>query len=161
MGMLLDFHDEYASTIGASMNKLRVFLDTSVLVRLLSGEKQLLELFSRETLSRVGYVSNPIVFQELLLSGERAAHKIDWDDLQREIDVVPVNLAELDSEILRGLHRFRNLAVHSNDVLIVGTARGAGCDYFLTYDKALMQAFDDKPVPMTPEEFLQSLGEGQ
>lgn len=143
------------------MDKLKVFLDTSVLVRLLSGEKQLLELFSQEILNRVSYVANPIVFQELLLFGERAAHKIDWDDLQHKIDIVPVNLAELDSEILGGLHRFRNLAMHSNDVLIIGTARGAGCDYLLTYDKALMQALDDKPVPMTPEEFLQSLGDGQ
>jgi predicted nucleic acid-binding protein len=121
----------------------------------------LLALFSQETLSRVSYVANPIVFQELLLFGERAAHKIDWDDLQHKIDVVPINLAEVDTEILRELRRFRNLAVHSNDALLIGSARGAGCDYFLTYDKALMKALDDKPVPMTPEEFLQSLGEEQ
>jgi predicted nucleic acid-binding protein len=143
------------------MNKLKVFLDTSVLVRLLSGEKQLLAMFSQETLSQVSYVANPIVFQELLLFGERAAQKIDWDDLQHKIDVVPINLAEVDAEILRGLQNFRNLAVHSNDVLMIGSARGTGCDYFLTYDKALMKALGDKPVPMTPEEFLQSLGEGQ
>ena len=143
------------------MDKLKVFLDTSVLVRLLLGERRLLALFSQETLSRVTYVANPIVFQELLLFEERAAQKIDWDDLQHKIDVVPVNLAEVDTEILGELRRFRNLAVHSNDVLMIGSARGAGCDYFLTYDKALMKALDDKPVPMTPEEFLQSLGEEQ
>jgi len=143
------------------MDKLKVFLDTSVLVRLLLGERRLLTLFSQETLSRVTYVANPIVFQELLLFEERAAQKIDWDDLQHKIDVVPVNLAEVDTEILGELRRFRNLAVHSNDVLMIGSARGAGCDYFLTYDKALMKALDDKPVPMTPEEFLQSLGEEQ
>ena len=143
------------------MDKLKVFLDTSVLVRLLLGERRLLALFSQETLSRVTYVANPIVFQELLLFEERAAQKIDWGDLQHKIDVVPVNLAEVDTEILGELRRFRNLAVHSNDVLMIGSARGAGCDYFLTYDKALMKALDDKPVPMTPEEFLQSLGEEQ
>ena len=143
------------------MDKLKVFLDTSVLVRLLSGEKQLLALFSQETLGRVSYVVNPIVFQELLLFGERTAQKINWDDLQHKIDVVPINLAEIDPKILRELQRFRNLAVHSNDVLIIGSAREAGCDYFLTYDKALMNVLDDKPVPMTPEEFLQSLGEEQ
>jgi len=141
------------------MDKFKAFLDTSVLARLLSGEQQLLPLFSQETLSLVTYVVNPIVYQELLLLGERTTQQIDWDELRQKIDVVPVSLAAVDTRILRELKRLRNLAVHSNDVLQIGSARAAGCDYFLTYDKALMAAFEGKPVAITPEEFLQSLGE--
>jgi predicted nucleic acid-binding protein len=140
------------------MAKIKVFLDTNVLIKLLSGQKELLQLFSEEVVSKVSYVTSPIAFQELLLLAERATEKMNWGVLQQHVELLPIDFEKVDSVLRDELRRFRNLAVHSNDVLIVGTAEGAKCDYLLTYDKDLVRAVDEKIlVALTPEEFLASL----
>lgn len=140
------------------MDKIKVFLDTNVLIKLLSRQKELLQLFSEEVLSKVTYVTSPIAFQELLLFAERATEKMDWGVLQQHVELLPIDSEKVDSILRDRLRRFRNLAVHSNDVLIVGTAESAKCDYLLTYDKDLVRAVDEKIlVAVTPEKFLASL----
>lgn len=141
------------------MDKIKVFLDTNVLIKLLSGQKQLFQLFSDEVLSKVTYVTSPIAFQELLLFAEGATEKVNWGALQEHVELLPIDSDKVDSVLRDEVRRFRNLALHSNDVLIVGTAVGAKCDYLLTYDKDLVRAVDDRIlVAVTPEEFLASLG---
>lgn len=140
---------------GATESKIKVFLDTSVVVRLLAGEANLLRLFSEELLSEVTYVTNPIVFQELLIAAERTNGDFDLSDLDQHIELIPVDPGVLDSRFARELRRLRNLAVHSNDVLMIGTAEAAQCEYFLTYDSQLAKAGESGQLKiLAPEAFL-------
>jgi predicted nucleic acid-binding protein len=140
------------------MNKIKVFLDTNVLIKMLSGRKELLQLLSKEVLSKVTYVTSPIAFQELLLFAERATEKMDWGVLQEHVKLLPIDSEKVDSVLKDRLRMFRNLAIHSNDILLVGTAESARCDYLLTYDQDLIRVVDKRIlVAVTPETFLTSL----
>jgi predicted nucleic acid-binding protein len=135
------------------MNKVKAFLDTSVLVRLLSGYRELLRLFSDEVLSKVTYVTSPIVFQELILAASRTDKEIDLESIMPYVDIVNPNI--FDKAFQKELQTFRNRAVHSNDVLIMSTAREVNSDYLLTYDKMLIKESENKNYrAMSPEEFL-------
>lgn len=135
------------------MNKVKAFLDTSVLVRLLSGHRELLRLFSDEVLRKVTYVTSPIVFQELILAASRTDKEIDLESITPYVDIVNPNI--FNKAFQKELQTFRNRAVHSNDVLIMSTAREVNSDYLLTYDQMLIKESANKNYKaMFPEEFL-------
>jgi|GEM_PF-1969993 len=140
------------------MEKLKVFLDSSVLIHLLSGQSELLKLFSDEVLSKVTYITSPIAFQELLFAIDGTDKELNLGRLEENVCLVPVEPEKLDSTIKKELRRFRNLAVHGNDVLLIGTAEASNSDYFLTYDKKLMKAVENTSIKAeSPEEFIESL----
>ncbi|WP_339384960.1 PIN domain-containing protein [Iningainema tapete] len=137
----------------SSITKLKVFLDTSVFVRLLSGHKELLKLFSEKILSQVTYVTSPIVFQELILAASRTNKQVDLDSIIPYVDIVNPNI--FDKSFQKELQNFRNRVAHSNDVLIMSTVREVNSDYLLTYDQILIkESADKKYKAMPPEEFL-------
>lgn len=135
------------------MSKVKAFLDTSVIVRLLSGHKELSRLFSEKVLSKVSYLTSPIVFQELILAASHTNKQVDLDSITQYIDIVNPNI--FNEGFKKELQNFRNRAVHSNDVLIMSTVREVNSDYLLTYDQMLIkESADKKYIAMPPEEFL-------
>lgn len=141
------------------MSKKRVFLDTNVFVELLSGRGELLKLFSDDVLNKVAYVTSPVVFQELFFAAGRTGKEVSLEGIERHIEIIPVDITKLSSAFKQEVRKFRNLAVHSNDVLIISTADEAKCDYLLTYDKAIIQASEKRTYKaITPEDLLRILG---
>jgi predicted nucleic acid-binding protein len=143
------------------MDKLRAFLDTNVIIRLLlEPERELSRLFTEEMLRKVAYVTSPIVLQELLLATERFSEKIDLGEFDRYIELVAIGPPGIQLRLDKNLRELRNLAVHSNDALLILAAQDTNCDYFLTYDLALIRAIVVSNLElraMPPEQFIEIL----
>jgi len=136
-----------------------VFLDTNVIAAYLRGESPSSEIFSPAVLKQVRLAINPVVLQELFFLVESSKNPEILDELQEEVNVIPVNLQKAE-EYLKYAADLRNRIAHSNDVLILSSA--AECDYLVTYDKALSKALGSlstsKPQIVTPEQLLSELG---
>ncbi len=124
------------------MEKIRVFLDTNILILYFRGKPELKKLFSKEVLKRVQFVINPIVFQEIILVSDSLKEKLDFKKINNNIELIPLNKSDLDYDKIRN---FRNMAVHANDILILQTSL-SNCDYLLTEDKQLLSINDIKPL---------------
>jgi len=69
----------------------------------------------------------------------------------QETNMLPIDLQSTES-ILPRAKQLRSEIMHSNDVLIVGSA--ASCDYLLTSDKLLSRLLNsNRPKVLTPAEF--------
>ncbi len=132
-----------------------VFLDTNVVAAYLRGESPSSRIFSPEILEKVRLAINPVVLQELFFLAETRRHPEIVQELQEEVNVLPLNLDKAE-EYLKHATSLRNRIAHSNDVLILSSA--AECDYLVTYDKALSYLSTDKPQVVTPEQLLSQLG---
>lgn len=139
------------------MHRLRVFLDTNVLIRYLSeGEPE--SLFSNSTLDRVTYVINPIVLQELLPGISQHEKHTRWETLVERLEVASIDASLLDNDAVRRLYKVRNQAVHSNNFLIMASAIVSECDYLLSYDRAILVAnVETRYSVMTPDAFTKVL----
>lgn len=141
------------------MKKLRVFLDSSVLIAYFRKEEGFKRLFSQEVTNKVTYVINPVVFQELLLLGSRTEEELNFEEISKHVEILEIDV-ERSTKYLREARQLRNKAVHTNDLLIMGTA--ATCDYLLTYDKALIALGSYESVKViSPRRFFELLGEGE
>lgn len=138
-----------------SKNLPLVFLDTNVLAAYLRGESPSSNLFSQEILKQVRLAINPVVLQELVFLTETHKNPELLNELQEDVDVIPVNLEKAE-EYLQYAANLRNRIAHSNDILILSSA--AECDYLVTYDKALRSLSTNKPQVVTPEQLLSQLG---
>ena len=137
------------------MNKIKVFIDTSALAKMLSDEDDPV-LFSDEMLEKVEYIVNPIVFQELLFIVGETDKKEKLGSIGQHFNIIPVKSQGTSSAFRKKLGKFRNYGIHSNDVLILGTAKEAECDYLLTYDKKLIHAAQEESFSVTtPHHFLE------
>ncbi|WP_353931871.1 PIN domain-containing protein [Okeanomitos corallinicola TIOX110] len=136
-----------------------VFLDTNVIAAYLRGESPSSELFSPAVMKQVRLAINSVVLQELFFLAESSKNPEILDEIQEEVNVIPVNLQKAE-EYLKYAANLRNRIAHSNDVLILSSA--AECDYLVTYDKALSKALGSlstsKPQVVTPEQLLSELG---
>lgn len=139
-------------------NKPLVFLDTNVLSSYLRGESPSSHLFSREIIDQVHLAINSIVFQELLFMAETRQHPEIIEDIQHNLRILPLNIEKAE-EYLSQTTNLRDRIFHSNDILILSSA--ADCDYFVTYDKALIKMLNssshDRPQVVTPEQLLSQL----
>jgi predicted nucleic acid-binding protein len=136
------------------MAKIRAFLDTSVIVRVLFEHKPP-NIFEEEVLVRVTYVVGSIVLQELLLASERRSLESPLKALEKFVEIVPVDAAMFDEASIKRIRRLRNLSVHSNDILVMSSAGAADCEFLLTWDKDILAASGDEPfTAITPEDFL-------
>jgi predicted nucleic acid-binding protein len=136
--------------------RLKVFLDTNVLVEALRGNRVARALFTSKPEETVFYVVNPVVVQELLLASASVENKTSLNDLIQHLQVLGTE-APLSPEMLESIRTVRNRLVHTNELLILGAARD--CDLFLTYDNDLLQLGNAAGVATrTPEEFLAELG---
>jgi predicted nucleic acid-binding protein len=141
------------------MIKLKAFLDTSVLMRLLSGHEELLKLFSDKVLSKVTYVTSPVVFQELILVAARLDKSLNFEDIEKYVEIIGFDFTKSTSDFKKEIQKLRNMVVHSNDALIISIANEAKCDYLLTYDMLLTRASENRNYKaVTPEEFIRILG---
>lgn len=135
------------------MKKIRVFLDTSIIISYLRNEKSLRNLFSRRVLERVQYIINPIISQEILLVAESIREKSLLAQIYKYIKIIPLDV-DFDK-----LMRFRNLMVHSNDILIIETATTES-DYLLTLDRTLLKLNQLRPLEIiSPKQFFKLLEE--
>lgn len=132
-----------------------VFVDTNVVAAYLRGEPPSSHIFSHEMLEKVRLAINPIVLQELFFLAESRKHPEIIQEIQEEVNVLPINLDKA-KEYLQQAASLRNHITHSNDVLILSSA--AECDYLVTYDKALKFLSSSKPQVVTPEQLLSQLG---
>lgn len=139
------------------MDKIKVFLDTNVLIAFFRGDAHLQTLFSPEMIRKIKYAVNPVVYQELLLVGSKAGKKFNLDELSGLVEIIeldPNQTADQLAYYLKSVRSLRNMAVHTNDVLILSTARE--CDYLLTYDKVIIRLSEEQTVKaMSPEDFIQ------
>lgn len=136
------------------MTKTRAFLDTSVVIRVLF-EHQPPDIFAEDVLAKVTYVVAPIVLQELLLAAERRSLATPLRTLEKVVEIVPVDSSMFDEASLKRIRRLRNLAVHSNDILVMSSAGASKCQFLLTWDKDILAASGDEPfTAITPDEFL-------
>jgi len=125
------------------------FLDSSVVQSYLDGE--LPWLFDKPIVERFRYAINPIVFQEVVLRGAGHHHPRRLEKVMQETNMLPIDLQSTES-ILPRAKQLRSEIMHSNDVLIVGSA--ASCDYLLTSDKLLSRLLNsNRPKVLTPAEF--------
>jgi predicted nucleic acid-binding protein len=137
--------------------KIRAFLDTSVLLAYIRGKAELQALFSNEVRERAAFAINAIVLQELLLARDDTAGDLDLTTVVPYLEVVGAGVDLSSPETQAELVALRNQFIHTNDVLILAGARS--CDVLLTYDRALLKAAGPTTVRSeTPEEFLEELG---
>lgn len=143
------------------MEKLRVFLDTSVIVSYFLGDRDLVDLFSEKVLEKVHYIVNPIVYQETILvmrsKSTRRLTKFDLNKMADYVEVVQIDRPKMES-YLEKMRKFRNLLVHTNDILILQTAI-LQCDYLLTLDHGLLEISQiDSLKIISPNEYFILLG---
>ena len=143
------------------MEKLRVFLDTNVIVLYLLGKRNLVDLFSQKVLEKVHYIVNPIVYQETILAmgpiWRRRFAEIDLNKIAEYVEVVQIDSSKMDS-YLEKMRKFRNLLVHADDILILQTAI-LQCDYLLTLDYGLLEIGQiDSLKIISPNEYFILLG---
>ena len=79
------------------MTKIRAFLDTSVVVRVLFEHKPP-DIFADDVLAKVTYVVGPIVLQELLLACERRSLESPLQALEKFVEIVPVGPEGLSAD---------------------------------------------------------------
>jgi predicted nucleic acid-binding protein len=136
--------------------RLKVFIDTNVLVEALRGNPAARALFTSKPEETASYVVNPVVVQELLLASASQENKRSVNDLIQRVHVLGTETL-LSPAVLENIRTIRNRLVHTNDLLILGDARG--CDLLLTYDNDLLELGNATGVATrTPEEFLAELG---
>lgn len=132
-----------------------VFLDTNVVTSYLGGD--LPWLMDKAMTSHFTYAINPIVLQELILSlRQNTSDTGALENFLQKTDMLPLS-EKLADDIGGRARTLRNLAVHANDILILGSA--SDCDYLLTTDdnfKAL--ASGERPRIMTPDAFHRGIG---
>jgi len=135
--------------------KTKVYLDTSVFIRLFKGTRSLWELFSEQVLERFTYVTSPVVYQELLLAVERSHEQINLEVVEEYVQLLPLDYLDSSDELRNQIRQLRNRVFHSNDVLIIGSVLNSGCRYLLTYDNALIKAAEGLDfTAVTPEKFM-------
>jgi predicted nucleic acid-binding protein len=131
-----------------------VFLDTSVIIDYLRGDRAAVQLFSAEADGRAHFAINPIVLQELLLATDAAARP-EFEQIRDHLRILPVDLAKAEA-LLPRLRALRNRVAHSNDVLILSSAEE--CDFLVTRDTLLKNlAGTEKPQIVSPEELVTRL----
>ncbi len=136
--------------------RLKVFLDTNVLIEALRGNRAASALFTSKPEEAVSYVVDPVVIQELLLASASEENKTNLNDLIQHLQVLGAEVP-LSPQLLESIQAMRNRLVHTNELLILGAARD--CDVFLTYDNDLRELGNVAGVATkTPEEFLAELG---
>jgi len=137
-----------------------VFFDTSVIVSYFQGRRDVVDLFSMKVLEKVQYIINPIIYQEIILVMERIQKrdlkKIDLTKIDNFVRVVQIDSSKIDV-YLNKMREFRNLLVHTNDILILQTAI-LECDYLLTLDNDLLEIGEiDSLKIVSPREFFNML----
>jgi predicted nucleic acid-binding protein len=139
--------------------KLKVFLDSNIVIAHLQGNKELKDMFSKQVLTKIQYVITPIIYQEVLLFSQLMEERdllcskaaFNFFENRKEIITIVDTETKIDSEILR---QFRNRVVHTNDIVILQAAVN-NCDYFLTLDHALLQIRNVVQLKViSPTEFL-------
>lgn len=80
-----------SSTELRNANTTKVYIDTSVFIRLFKGGHRLWKLFSNEVLERFTYVTSPVVYQELLLAVERSHDRIDLKTVEDYVSLLPLD----------------------------------------------------------------------
>ena len=130
-----------------------VFLDTNVIVEYLRGDSAARQLFSAQACGRARFAINPIVLQEMLLTGNAAGSK--FDRIRDNLRILPADLPKAEALLTR-VRNLRNRVVHSNDLLILSSADE--CDFLVTRDERLKNLMkNDKPQVVTPEELVTRL----
>ena len=131
------------------------FLDTGTLTDLLDGKGAAAHLFDADVAARAEYVVNPIVLQEILLSGGRRQRFGLGELVKDRITVLPIDPDKTERVLERARH-LRDRLVHANDVLIFASA--SDCDYLVTDDPALAQLPENgRPEVLTAEQFLERM----
>ncbi len=102
--------------------------------------------------SRIHYVVNTVVLQEIFLLAEEEGRKIIADLVKDEkILIIDIDLDKADDAKNR-LLQLRNHIAHSNDVLILASAEN--CDYLVTEDKSLTKIPGTTPEVLSTEQFV-------
>jgi predicted nucleic acid-binding protein len=122
--------------------ELNVFLDSSVILSFVRGERNTLHLFDNRITSKYHYYVSPVVTQEVLHSWNLTQSRTGNPQakLERALSNVEIlNLKEGPWEIVSArLNELRNELSHSNDYLNLLTAVTA-CDVFVTLDRKLLE----------------------
>lgn len=132
-----------------------VFLDTSVVIGLLTGDDASERLLAVGRERGVRFAISPVVLAETLLLPEGRAHAERLEQLQADLAVLPDDFNRAQREF-RKHPEMRNHVAHSNDFLILSSA--ADCDYLVTFDASLSGFPDGGPRIVTPQELLSELG---
>lgn len=135
--------------------RLKVFLDTNVLLAALRGDESVNALFGPEPESAASYIIDSVVLQEVLLAAQGAGD--DLGEIIKHVHVLDTE-APLSPEVAAEIRVVRNRFVHANELIILGAARS--CDILVTYDQDLLSIGDEVGVTTkTPEGFLAELGD--
>lgn len=137
------------------MKKLRVFLDTNIIISYFNNEANIKKLFSKEVLEKVQYIINPIVYQEIILSGNKIKNSINLNELNNNAKLVQIDPTKID---IKKISELRNNLVHTNDFFILQTAI-SNSDYLLTLDESLLRIGEINSLKViSPNEFFKLLG---
>jgi predicted nucleic acid-binding protein len=131
-----------------------VFLDTNVIVEYLRGEPSAAQLFSAEAKGYIRFAINPIVLQELLLSGD-AADTPEFERIRDRLKVLPIDLAKAEA-LVPTVRAMRNGTAHPNDILMLSSADQ--CDFMVTEDATFkILVIAGRPMVVTPKELATQL----
>jgi hypothetical protein len=126
-----------------------VFLDTNVIVEYLRGEPSAAQLFSAEAKGYIRFAINPIVLQELLLSGD-AADTPEFERIRDRLKVLPIDLAKAEA-LVPTVRAMRNGTAHPND-------SADQCDFMVTEDATFkILVIAGRPMVVTPKELATQL----
>lgn len=135
--------------------KMRVFLDTSVLLQYLRGKRELEKLFTPGIEEKVEFVVNGIVMAEVAVSGAIRKAPKKWDFLMEHVTVDPTTVLK-DPAVIDQSERVRKGEAQVKDLMVLDAVYD--CDVLLTYDEKRRELGDLVEVQHeTPEEFLQDL----
>lgn len=135
-----------------TQRQVTVFLDTNVILQYQNGK--LKELFEKFALSRFRYVINSVVLQEIILSYNKKDKNSDLSKITEYTTVIPLD-SEKTNEFIDHAKKIRNRFVHSNDLLILGSA--ADCDYLVTDDKNLLSNWNSNRPKIISSNDLQEM----
>jgi predicted nucleic acid-binding protein len=131
------------------------FLDSGVVLRLLTGGEGIEGMMSERARARVQYAVNPIVLQEVLLAHD-PSRTVDLDRLREWVQVQQLDTVRAD-ELIERQRYLRNAAVHSNDLLILAGAQS--CDFLVTFDVQLAKLAQESGLRVVqPADLLAAVG---
>lgn len=131
--------------------KIKVFLDSNVLIEILRGKIEFRKLLSKEFTGKLKYAVNPIVVQEIMLASQKL-EGINADSLTDIVEIIPL---EIISE--KELKEVRNFFVHSNNLLILESAEKE-CEYLVTLDMDFLKLKNEGKLKiLTPENFIKEM----
>jgi len=125
--------------------KIRVFLDTNILLKYFEGNNEITSLFSNKVIKKYRFVIDTVVLQETTFFCKREGippEKLNIFSNRVRIISSKVSLRDLEEKNyyrnIRNMIVHDNLRFHPNDLLSIVNAIENNIEFFCTYDQGIL-----------------------